>query len=99
MLQDIAAYSLVATYRSGNPKSHKYKRERVRMSACFHSDTTKMILVRLTLGDLPWMSSVRFLFVGLLNSLHKIEIQFYGLAQKWGIDWYIRILKIEFTDT
>jgi hypothetical protein len=53
MLQDIAAYSLVATYRSGNPKSHKYKRERVRMSACFHSDTTKMILVRLTLGDLP----------------------------------------------
>jgi hypothetical protein len=44
-----------------------------------------MILVHLTYGDLPWMSSVKLDFVGLLYALHKTEIQFYGLAQKWGI--------------
>ena len=78
-------YSLVATFHSENIKSHECKRERVLMYAHFHSETAKIILVHLTWGDLPWTSSTKFLFLGLLYAVHKVEIRFYGLAQKRGI--------------
>jgi len=48
----MAPHSLVATFRSENIKSHEFKSESVCMSAYFHSENSKMVLVHLAFGYL-----------------------------------------------